>query len=98
MIWFGKSERPEATIAAPARLASLGIISGVGLAMAKITALLAMVWMSEALSRLPFETPMKTSELLRASESEPKIFSLFVILRISFFIGVRSRRPPLTIP
>ena len=38
-IWFGKSERPVETMNAPALIASAGIISGVGLANAKIIGL-----------------------------------------------------------
>ena len=39
LIWLGKSERPVAMIAAPASAASSGMISGVGLAIAKTSEL-----------------------------------------------------------
>ena len=70
MIWFGKSERPVPTTAAPPARASSGMISGVGLAMAKTIPL----FMVETISLVTSpgrDTPMNASAPFNASASLP---------------------------
>ncbi len=59
------------TTLAPAALASSGIISGTGLAIAKIMASLFMEATISEVTILGAETPTKISALIRASLKEP---------------------------
>ena len=80
LIWFGKSERPVPTTLAPASLASLGLISGSGLAIAKMIASSAIDLTMSCDSKLATETPINTSAFLITSCNEPSILSLLVNL------------------
>ena len=71
LTWLGKSERPVPTTLAPAFLARSGIISGVGLAMAKRIASLFIEATSSSETMLGAETPMKISALFIASAKTP---------------------------
>ena len=82
-IWLGKSERPVPTINAPAAFASSGIISGVGLAIAKSIGLSFMDLTISAVTSFGLETPTKASAPLSASAREPWSLFLFVTLAIS---------------
>ncbi len=96
LIWFGKSDRPVATTAAYL-CATSGCTSGLGLAIAKTKAPLAME--ATAFSgTVPPETPMKTSAPARASSSEPVRPALFVKPASSRLTGVRSARSADTTP
>jgi len=74
---LGKSERPVATILAPASFASHGQISGIGLASAKTMASLAIVLIhSGFITPGPEEeTLIKTSAPLIDSATSPCLFS-----------------------
>ncbi len=85
-------------MAAPAALASLGKISGLGLAMAKIMAFGFMDLTMGLVRRPARETPIKTSESLIASGRDPEILLGLVILRRDFLTGFKSLRPRLTMP
>ena len=61
LIWFGKSERPVPTTAAPAETALSGIISGTGLAIAKTIAPSAIDDTMFSVTISGAETPIKTS-------------------------------------
>ena len=71
LIWLGKSERPVATTLAPPALATSGIISGVGLAIAKIIGSFAIVFTISAVTRFGADTPMNTSLFLMISANKP---------------------------
>ncbi len=68
--WFGKSDRPVAMIASGrARIASSGMISGVGFASAKMTGRAAIAATISPLTIPPVERPTNTSAPLSASAS-----------------------------
>ena len=71
LTWLGKSERPVPTTLAPAFLARSGIISGVGLAMAKRIASLFIEATISSETMLGAETPRKISSLFIASAKTP---------------------------
>ena len=75
LIWLGKSDRPVPTTAAPWARASSGMISGTGLAMARITESLAIVSTMAPVTRPGRETPMNTSAPTKASARVPVRFS-----------------------
>ena len=79
LIWLGKSLRPVATINAPPSLASSGIISGVGFAIAKIIAFSFIVWIHSFLKTFGADTPIKTSASFTTSSNEPFKWSGFEI-------------------
>ena len=72
LIWLGKSLRPVPTTAAPAALASSGIISGTGLAMGKRMGSPAIERTISAVSSPGAETPTKRSAPTSASFSPPR--------------------------
>ena len=70
MTWFGKSERPVATIASGrAFLASSGMISGVGFASAKITGFFAIPCSMSPVTIPATDSPTNTSAPCNASAS-----------------------------
>src|SRR5690606_10564047 len=88
-IWFGKSERPVATIAAPALIACAGNISGSGLLRAKIIGSLFILFIILEFSKPPFpDVPIKTSAPSIAVTISPFIFCLFEFNAISFLNGL----------
>ena len=87
LIWFGKSDRPVPTTFAPACLASLGLISGLGLAIAKIIGSSAIVFTISWVNISATDTPIKTSASLITSSSEPSTLSLFVHLATYVFVS-----------
>ena len=82
--WLGKSERPVPTTLAPAAFATSGIISGTGLAIAKIMASLFIVLTISAETMFGAETPMKISAPTKASASFPFWPERLVTSAISF--------------
>ncbi len=93
LIWLGKSLLPVPTTAAPACLASSGMISGVGFAMAKTMASFPMVFIISCVKQPGADTPMKTSALFKASASVPRILPRLVIRLISACVGFNSDIP-----
>src|SRR2546428_777710 len=85
--WFGKSDRPVATISAPAAIASLGHISGTGFARRKTIALLAIPAISRFLTtRGPgAAAATRTSAPFNASSSPPVTLPPFVSSATSYF-------------
>ena len=71
LIWLLKSLRPVPTTAAPAALASSGMISGIGLAMAKMNGSGFMVRTMAWVTQLALLTPTNTSAPTRASAKDP---------------------------
>ena len=71
LIWLGKSLLPVPTILAPAAFASSGIISGSGLAIAKITASLFMLLTMSASTSFGLDRPKNISAPLIMSRSTP---------------------------
>ena len=83
---------------APPAFASFGIISGTGFAMVNMIGLGAMDFIISFVTRLPLETPMKTSAPLRASARVPCTFRGFVRPAMDFFTPSKSLRLLLMIP
>src|SRR5450756_65189 len=81
LTWFGKSERPVATTAAPAALASQGHISGTGLAQMKTigSGAIALIQSFSMVSGPCLLRAMHTSAPLRASAMPPVSCSPLVI-------------------
>ena len=82
-----------AITAAPPALASSGKISGVGLAQAKMTASLFMVFTISVVTVPGAETPMNTSAPASMSARGPAFFSRLVTWAISSLIQFRPSRP-----
>ena len=87
LTWFGKSERPVQTMRAPACFASAGMISGVGFAIAMMTASSFIERTMSSVTQPATETPMKTSAPLMTSLSAPFSCSRFVIFAIASLYG-----------
>ena len=82
-----KSDLPVHTINAPAALASSGIISGTGLAKAKIIDLAFINFIHSAFNAPAAETPTNTSAFLSIVAKSPCSLLGLVISEIYFFIS-----------
>ena len=93
LIWFGKSERPVPTTAAPAARASSGMISGVGFAIGNTIA----PWFIERIiswdTRFGLDTPINTSAPFITSANVPCFLSLLVTFAISACAGFNQSAP-----
>ena len=98
LIWFGKSLLPVPTTAAPAFLARSGIISGVGLAIAKRIGSFAIEATISSLTQPAAEIPRNTSAPFIASASVPVICSRLVISAISRLTALSLSSPLQMIP
>ena len=90
LIWFGRSERPVATIAAYFREIS-GSISGVGFARVKMMGWGAINFTASS-PMLPPDTPMKSSALSKASLTPPVTLRGLVLAANACLVGERSVR------
>jgi len=88
--WLGKSDLPVATILAHAFLAASGIISGVGLAIAKIMESLFILLTSSLFSTQGALTQTNTSAQLKALLRVQSIFFGLIIGSIFIFSEFRS--------
>ena len=98
LIWLGKSERPVATILAPPALASSGMISGVGFAIAKMIGSLAIDSTISFVMIPGADTPMNTSLPLITSASVPASLFLFVTAAIACFAELSLGSPSTSAP
>ena len=96
LIWFGKSLRPVATIAAY-RLATSGWISGSGFEQANTTPPGVMLAIASS-GTLPAESPRNTSAPTSASATPPVRPSGLVLVTSSALMSLRSPRPACTMP
>ena len=96
LIWFGKSLRPVATIAAY-RLATSGWISGSGLEQANTTPPGAIAAIDSS-ATFPADNPRKTSAPVSASATAPVRPSGLVREANSALMSLRSPRPLCTMP
>jgi hypothetical protein len=97
LIWFGKSERPVATTAAPAACATSGCTSGSGLAMANTMESFAIERTASA-GTVPEDRPTSTSAPSSASMNEP-VWPLRLLIWANMrFSSLRSSRPRWTMP
>ena len=98
LIWLGKSLRPVAMTRTPPALASSGMISGVGLAMAKTMASLFMVLHSSVVRMPGRDTPMKTSAPSMASFRPPLIWRGLVTSPSQFLWASALLQPLYRVP